>query len=193
MTADRGRGWGPRLPVDPAAAATIAWHIRGERLAMHFQKRSAPWALMVLGLAAMVSGGCGAASESGLVPVSGKITLDGGSWPRPGKITFVPKGGEGNQIRPASADFDTSGNFTVSSYDGAKGLYPGEYWISVECWEELPGMANPDAAKQVGKSLKPGAGKSAVPKMYQNHETSKLALKVESSGSPTANFDVKSK
>ncbi len=161
---------------------------------MHFQNRSAPRILMLLGLAAMMSGGCGPASESGLTPVSGKITLDGGSWPKPGKITFVPKGGgDDSKLRPASADFDTSGNFTVSSYDGAKGLYPGEYWISVECWEELPGMANPNAAKQAGKTLTPGLGKSAVPKMYQNHETSKLSLKVESSGSPTANFDVKTK
>lgn len=162
---------------------------------MHCQNRLASRVVWALGLSGALLGGCGTASESGLVPVSGRITLNGGPWPRPGKITFVPKGGDGSKLRPASADFDTNGDFTVSSFDGNKGLYPGDYWISVECWEELPGMANPNAVKgeEGKKSLVMSPGKSAVPKIYQSHETSKLSLKVESSGSPAASFDIKTK
>lgn len=161
-------------------------------------RRAGLRALLALGLAPALLplAGCGG-SEGGLVPVSGKVTLDGGAWPKPGKITFAPKQeGAGAQLRPASADFDTAGNFTVSSFEGSPGLYPGDYRASVECWEVMPGMANPDAMKDATTKkgmMMPGPGKSYVPTKYQSSESSGFELKVQPGQSATANFDVKTK
>lgn len=136
--------------------------------------------LLVLALSA----GCnGAVREGGLVPVSGRVTLDGGPWPKDGVITFGPITQESTS-RPASATFDTSGNFTVMSFDNSPGLYPGTYNVGVECWEEPPGMS---------KNGKPTAGKSPVPKKYRTGMSSGLKLTVAAGATPDANFDIKSK
>ena len=144
-------------------------------------RRNRPLAVM---LVLALSAGCnGAVRESGLVPVSGRVTLDGGPWPKDGVITFGPVSAE-NTSRPTSATFDTSGNFTVMSFDNSPGLYPGTYNVGVECWEEPPGM---------NEKGKPTVGKGPVPKKYRNGATSGLKLTVEAGSTPDANFDVKSK
>jgi|GEM_PF-2551444 len=161
--------------------------------------------LFSIGLSSLMLAGCGG-SEKGLVPVSGYITFDGGPWPKPGKITFLPIGDSGTELRPASADFATDGAFTVSSYDGSQGLYPGEYGVTVECWEEEPGMAKPEELKErTAKkdwrpsaqlkpvSLGPTGGKSYVPPLYQNPQTSPLKLKVALGESQNPKYDVKTK
>lgn len=155
-------------------------------------------ALCALGLSSLLVIGCGGTGEKGLVPVSGRVTLDGGAWPKAGKITFVPSAkdaGAQKEMRPAGADFDTSGHFTISSFEGVKGLYPGEYWGSVECWEVLPGMGDPGVAKVNPKTnaLIPGAGKSYVPQKYQNPEKSGIVLMVEPGTALNPTFDVKTK
>lgn len=163
-------------------------------------------ALLLLGPCLVPLAGC-SSSERGLVPVSGKVTLDGGSWAKPGRLIFTPTGqgsAEGGAMRPSIADFGTDGQYTVSSYEGSPGLYPGEYKVAVECWEEEPGMANPNAAADLGKKglspgfnnkkiPMPGPGKSYVPEKYRSSEKSDLSVKVESGKPVTANFDVKSK
>ncbi len=162
---------------------------------MHRRNRFASWSLLAFSLSLVSLAGCGA-TERGLVPVSGRITLDGGPWPKPGKITFLPVADTGENLRPASADFAPDGGFTVSSFDGAEGLYPGEYQVSVECWESEPGMMKADEAKKAAASKKaaggPTSGKSLVPQKYQSTATSEFKLKVEVGKKPDANFDVKS-
>jgi hypothetical protein len=153
---------------------------------MRRRNRFASWSPLALSLSLVFLGGCGGATEEGLVPVSGRITLDGGAWPKPGKITFTPSGGT-DQLRPASADFDTGGYFTVSSFDGVKGLYPGDYLVLVECWEAEPRMLMP------GEPEEAAAGKSYVPQKNQSGKDSELKLKVAAGQTPEANFDVKTK
>jgi hypothetical protein len=153
-------------------------------------------AVVALACAASLAG-CGGTKEGGLVPVSGRVTLDGGPWPKPGKITFTPRGsnaGESGQLRPASADFDRNGNFTVSSFDGNAGLYPGEYWASVECWETEPGMSNPNAAAQADpkKPMLP-TGKGYALKRYESPEGSGFSVTVEPGTPVKVAFDAKSK
>jgi len=104
--------------------------------------------------------GCGPAGPN-LVPVRGKVTYGGGPWPKPGTITFT--GGQ----RPASAEFDAEGNFTVMSFDKQKGLTAGKYKVAIECWDVPPSMD------------KPGAEKSFVPQKFRNPSTSGLEIVVE--------------
>lgn len=97
--------------------------------------------------------GC-AESGPGLVPVTGKITYGGGDWPKPGYINFNPiEPAQGYPALNGSAELRTDGTFEVTSTGNKKGLVPGKYSISLECWDEMP---NPEATP-------PSVGKSYVP------------------------------
>jgi hypothetical protein len=132
-----------------------------------------------------VPGGCGR-SEPGLVPVRGKVTLDGGTWPRQGFLTFTPEDGRpGAPNRPGSARFDSDGSFAVTSFEERDGLFPGTYHVSVECWETEPSMAS---------NGMPIEGKSVVPKKYQSGLSSGLTLSVKPEARVIdATFDVRTK
>ena len=98
--------------------------------------------LLRVAMAAATAAGC-SKSEPGLVPVRGKITLDGGPWPHEGSMIFTPEGGgPASRSRPAGARFSTDGAFVATSFAEGDGLFPGTYKISVECWEAEPKMAN---------------------------------------------------
>ena len=89
---------------------------------------------LLLGLA-----GCG--NSHGTVPVKGRVTFDGKSPPKPGRVNFgpvVPAGNPTSKQRPGSAAFDAEGNFTVMSYQPGDGLLPGNYLITVVCVERDP-------------------------------------------------------
>jgi hypothetical protein len=132
--------------------------------------------------------GCGK-GEPGLVPVSGRVTLNGGPWPKEGTITFTPAGAvEGSdraQSRPGSGKFDIEGSFTVGSFEPADGLFPGRYQVGIECLEAEPGMD--DKGRMVG-------GKSLIPKKFQSGATSGLSFVVKpGERSAVASLDVKTK
>ena len=84
--------------------------------------------------------------------------------------------------RPASASFDTDGGGTVTSFEGANGLYPGNDLVTISCMEsaDMPEPGKP-------------APKNFAPSKYQNTELSGLALTVEPGKTPKAEYDVKSK
>lgn len=140
-----------------------------------------------LGLAA-VAAGCGH-SEPGVVPVRGKVTLNGGPWPKAGTLFFTPagtvEGSDPSKSRPGSAPFDTDGSFTVTSFQPGDGLFPGTYQVSVECLDAPLTMAND------GRSV---GGKSLIPARYQSGSTSGLSVTVKP-GERIANLalDVKTK
>jgi hypothetical protein len=152
-----------------------------------FTQRVSSGLLLALGLLPLVAGcGGGVEAEKGLVPVSGRVTLDGGAWPKPGQITFVPtKTGQGEENTAVSsvATFGTDGNFTVG-HEGSNGLKPGNYWVTVECLEGEPEMPLPGAKPK---------DKNVVPPKFRNPEKSGLSLNVEAGKPATANFEVKSK
>ena len=156
-----------------------------------FARQVRRWALLVLGLSPLaVMGGCGGNEvEKGLTPVQGRVTLDGGPWPKPGQLIFVPvaKSAEPGQavVRSATAEFDTDGRFTVAGgYGGGEGLHPGTYWVAVDCPEDGPKMPVPG---------EPVNTKNFAPPKYRNADSSGLVLKVEAGKATEANFDVKTK
>ncbi|MGO9108795.1 MAG: hypothetical protein ACLP9L_06140, partial [Thermoguttaceae bacterium] len=98
---------------------------------------------------------------SGLVPVSGKLTYNGGPWPKTGSINFSPLPVEGKKLLPAMAHVEKDGAFVVKSADSL-GLRPGEYLVTIRCWLETPSDNE--------------SGKSALPERYSSPNTSKLKL-----------------
>lgn len=89
--------------------------------------RPLSWAaLLVLMAAAMV--GCGRAD--GLVPVSGRVTMNSAPL-QDAVVRFFPQPGvKGNG---GGASTDMTGSFTLISPQGKRGIFPGDYSITVSC------------------------------------------------------------
>jgi hypothetical protein len=132
--------------------------------------------VLLFALAALA--GCGQSGPE-VVPVEGKITYGGGSWPRGGSLYFASaEPAAGLPRRPASATFDASGEFRPTSFKPGDGLVPGRYLVSVEAWESAPTMG-----------AKPP--RSLVPKKYQSPQTSGLEIEVVSGqGKITKTWDI---
>jgi hypothetical protein len=100
-----------------------------------------------------------------IIPVRGKVTLEGGPWPKPGQIFFLTsKSAPGMPAKPAFAIFEKDGSFVVKTGD-IEGLIPGEYRISVYCYDKLPSENNP--------------GITYLPDKFSNPSQSGLTLKIE--------------
>jgi hypothetical protein len=127
-------------------------------------RRTAHFSFLLITSSLLLSVGCGRDIPE-MVPVSGRVTLAGGAWPKPGVITFAPlKPAEGFPGRPGVAHFDTDGHF-VAKTGQYEGLIPGEYRISVSCWEVVPTGSND--------------GKGYLPMRFSNPTTSGLTLIIE--------------
>jgi hypothetical protein len=130
---------------------------------------------LVLSLCLVIVAGCG--KRYGTVPVQGKITFNGGPMPTEGVIYFTPTETFGNHpLRPASASFGIDGVYSVSSFAGAEGLFPGKYEAHLHCWKVPRTMSGP---KEV----------SYLPEKYSKPKTSELKLTVEE-GSSSKEFNI---
>jgi hypothetical protein len=90
-------------------------------------------------LALLTVSGC--SDPVGRVPVTGKITYDGGAWPAEGVIYFKPLDpAPGFPQLTGIAHFGPQGAFDVQSTGSDRGLVPGRYAVQVECWETPPNM-----------------------------------------------------
>lgn len=119
--------------------------------------------------------GCG--NKHGTVPVSGTVTVNNQAPPGPGTVLFtVVEPAEGFPNRPSMAKFDTTGKYSVTTYDPGDGLLPGSYKVAVECYETPPNMD--------GKPVK-----SYIDEKYIKPATSGLELTVEPK-SKAIQFDI---
>lgn len=124
--------------------------------------------LTLLALVCVAVAGC--SRGPGIVPVRGRVTLNGGEWPKPGYIDFTPvKAAEGFPLIPAVARFEADGSYSVKTGQ-LEGLMPGEYRIAVRCWQREPTDAAP--------------GKNYVPVRFTHPATSGLELKVPPDSGP---------
>lgn len=79
------------------------------------------------------------------VPVSGKVTFDGGPPPHDGTMSFISVGpSEGLPQRDGNARFGVDGAFSVTSYREGDGLLPGTYQVQVNCYKHDPDYGNAD-------------------------------------------------
>jgi hypothetical protein len=151
-------------------------------------RRAPSRSLISVGLiSSLLLGGCGGSDsvEPGLVPVKGRVTLNGGPWPKPGALFFMLKDSSASE-RGGVATFDTAGVFesVEGGYGGAQGLAPGLYWVSVQCKEGDEEMPIPG---------KPVVVKNYVPANYQDPSTSGLTLQVDAGKPVEVVFEVKGK
>jgi hypothetical protein len=113
---------------------------------------------------ALLCGGCGRDIPE-MVPVRGRVTLEGGAWPKPGIVDFTSyQPAKGFPCKSGSGHFGTDGSFVVKTGE-YEGLMPGEYRIAVCCWEKEPTHDFP--------------GKSYLPEKFSEPSQSGLVLKIE--------------
>ena len=117
--------------------------------------------------------GCGS-DRPRTIPVEGRVTLGGESWPAEGTLYFTPtKAGDGHSLKPGTAKFDKSGNFVVGSWKSDDGLVPGTYGVRVECWKVPPTVDGPPEV-------------SYVDSRYFNASTNNLTVEVTEEGGPVS-------
>jgi hypothetical protein len=123
-----------------------------------------PAVLLIAVGSLLFGGGCGQNTPK-MMPVRGKLTFEGGAWPKPGKMIFSPlKSEPGFPCKPGIATFNTDGEFSAKT-DDYEGLIPGEYRIAVMCWKIAP------------ISTRPGVG--YIDDKFTGFGSSGLTLKVD--------------
>lgn len=138
-------------------------------------------------LAGLIAGvaGCGGPA---IVPVSGKVTVDG--KPHPGLVvSFQPIGGKGNENpgRGSSAVTNASGEFTLV-YDGkANGAIPGKHLIRI--FTQLGAEPPPDDTRESDPSkFDKSKAIETIPADW--HENSRHEFTVPPGGTREANFAI---
>lgn len=134
--------------------------------------------------------GCGPATKagpSGLVPVSGTVSLDGS--PLPGAtVSFIPV--DSNAGSDAGGVTDQSGKYELKAGEGAgTGAKPGEYRVVVSrlMKDGSPVMADKDKSPM---QLMLDGAKESVPEKYSDVLKSELKASVPAGGG-TVNLELK--
>lgn len=131
-----------------------------------------PASLMVLG--------CGGEGKSAkLVPVSGKVTLDGAPLTS-GTINFTPEDSKGTA---AAGQIGSDGTYKLAA--GAKeGAAVGKYKVSIGAGMKSM-STDPSAAPKLSEPEK-----APVPQKYQNSDASGIVMEVKEGAQPGA-YDIK--
>jgi len=150
--------------------------------------RSAALAGFLICLFAVV--GCSDSKAGKLVPVSGKVTTDGGQPLTVGTVTFLPDESKGNTSKfSPSGMVDSSGSYKLTT-DNREGAPPGWYKVGVAAQGMsaggMPG-GDPGVVSDPTKTLAKG---SPVNAKYQNPTTSGISIEVVESPAAGA-YDLK--
>lgn len=110
-----------------------------------------------LGLVLLLGGfsGCGTGGPD-IARVEGTVTMDGKPLPR-AFVVFIPTGG-----RPAAAETDANGKYTLEFSAGRKGAIPGKNRVEINTQRQ--------AETNADGSVTPGA-KEIVPAKYNRNST----------------------
>lgn len=159
---------------------------------------------VLLGVSAI---GCGNSDRPALANASGKVTLDGQPVAQ-ATVTFYPVAGG----RPSAAITDSQGQYTMNSFDDARGAIVGDHNVSVMkidgqgAWSpeqaDDPVAGGGDESATGDNSLSPAIGEAdgqraentsdqlnyVVPAKYMDATTSGLKISVPASGS--ASLDI---
>lgn len=120
--------------------------------------------------APFLASGCGKAGpdRTTVVPVDGKVTLNG--QPLPGAmIVLHPKNGGSSSAPTPRAQVEKDGSFRITTYDSGDGAPPGEY-VATIAWYKLVNQ---------GGDVK--AGPNVLPPKYSSPKTSPWQISVAES------------
>jgi hypothetical protein len=139
---------------------------------------------------AMVAVGCGGGAPpmpSGIVPVTGTVTLDG--EPVSGAIvTFVPvqiTGGGGAGLGAASGMTDSTGKYSLIGYEGrANGTLPGSYRVKISRLTRADGSTVIPGPDDSPMQLLVSGAREQLPEKYSSDIRTSLVATVDPSGSP---------
>ena len=137
-------------------------------------------ARLLLGVTLLVALGCGRK----LVPVSGKVTLNGKALAG-ATVSFQPIAPEGStEAGPGSqGKTNDNGEFTLTTSTGKPGAVPGKHRVRINSLSQQVGE---------GDSRPPRGGwplKDRVPERFNENTT--LTIEVPSGGTDKADFDLK--
>ncbi len=122
------------------------------------QTRVLPACIPPAALALLTTLGCGG-NGIPIVPVKGTVTFAGGECPADGRLTFKPIELEsGCPNRVGTAQFQTDGRFSVTTFSAGDGLMPGRYKVEVRCLSGSPDFSKPDplaAVSYIGRDYQP--------------------------------------
>ena len=105
-------------------------------------------AFLLLAVSLGLLSGC-VESSVPTIPVTGKITFDGGPCPAQGNVSFSPiEVAPGLPRRPGSASFDTDGQYAARSFKPGDGLVPGRYKVLISCYRGQPDASNAKAFRE---------------------------------------------
>lgn len=140
--------------------------------------------------------GCGT-EQSGLIRVSGRVSLDGEPVTF-GRVQFFPVSG-----RPSAGSIGTDGTYELTTYTRGDGALPGKYTVTItSCTEVVDGpvfasyedemAGNPIDPEWENKSQQAtGISRWIVPPRFANRKTSGLSATV--GGTEEINFNLDSK
>ncbi len=107
--------------------------------------------------------GCGGESKPSTVPVTGLVTLNGEPVAE-ASVTFYPQEG-----RSASGVTDSSGIFTLTTFEAGDGAIAGKHRVSIGKQSNVPAGNTPEELAKI---------KEEIPSKYNNAETSGLTADV---------------
>lgn len=165
------------LPSRGVASGTCRFF--SSRVARHLD--AAPL-LVLSALALLISIGCGQ-SGPGLLPVSGRVTVDGEPV-ESGTVTFYPGSG-----RPATSELSSGGRYQLTTYNSGDGAVSGHYVVTIYA-QDVQGSAPKlqnwsdelsyyDTPRDSSEALLQAAKTVwLVPEMYSDRSTSDLTADV---------------
>lgn len=134
------------------------------------------FSVLVIAASLVAAGGCGQPGLPGVVPISGRVTLDGEPLPS-GEIRYLPKSPEG---RMARGRLDDRGRFELTTLRQGDGALPGEYEIVIlapveESAEDASARRAAENAGPRRRRYEQGDGPASLaPLRYTNPDTSGL-------------------
>ena len=125
--------------------------------------------------AAIAAAVAGCSGDSGLIPVSGKVTYQGQAVPG-ATVLFM---GDAN-TRPATAISDRDGSYSLMTLN-AKGAQPGQYTVVVSKTEAPTEAGEPPSMEEAAKSANrpPPPPKKLLPAKYGDAAKSPLKFEVK--------------
>jgi hypothetical protein len=149
---------------------------------------SARWpSWVVLTLTIVLMAGCAETKPYGVVPVSGRVTMDGKPL-ADARVTFFPqRSAETNTSESAPEAMgvtDADGRYQLKTVFDDEGAAPGSNRVVISTLKEEYDPANPEAPPKV-------IARETVPKKYFTG-SAQLKFDVPSEGTDSANFDLTS-